>query len=119
MGRRPRSRVRTILWEMPAVVLAVALLLLAAALPLAFVYLPDAVLTLVRLCVIFCAALIAHATWRKNAPWSLVFAALGLLYNPVLTIHLRDDAWAMAHSAALLVFILHRTSMGAKHSREP
>jgi len=108
-----------ILWAMPVVVLAVALVLLAAALPPTLVYLPDAVLTLVRLCVSFCAALIAYATWRKNAAWSLAFAALGLLYNPVLTIHLRDDAWLMAHSAALLVFILHWTAMGAKISREP
>lgn len=114
-GQRPHP----ILWETPAVVLAVALVLLASSLPPAFVYLPDAVLTLVRLTVSFCAALIAYATWRKNAAWSLAFAALGLIYNPVLTIHFGDDAWVIAHSAALLLFVLHWTAMGAKLSRGP
>ena len=113
------QRPHPILWAMPVVVLAVALVLLAASLPPALVYLPDAVLTLVRLSVSFCAALIAYAMWRKNAAWSLAFAGLGLLYNPVLTIHLRESAWMIAHSAALLLFVLHWTAMGAKLSREP
>jgi hypothetical protein len=104
---------------MPVVALAVALVLLAASLPPAFVHLPNAVLTLVRLTVSFCAALIAYATWRKNAAWSLAFAALGLIYNPVLTIHLGDEAWVIAHSAALITFVLHWTAMGAKLSGEP
>ena len=60
------QRSHPILWAMPVVALAVALVLLAASLPPAFVHLPDAVLTLVRLTVSFCAALIAYATWRKN-----------------------------------------------------
>jgi|LNFM01.1.fsa_nt_gb hypothetical protein len=114
-GQRPHP----ILWAMPAVVLAVGLVLLAVSLPPALVYLPDAILTLVRLTVSFCAALIAYATWRKNAAWSLAFAALGLLYNPVLTINLRDDVWVIAHSAALLLFVLHWTALGAKLSRAP
>jgi len=113
------QRSHPILWAMPVVALAVALVLLAASLPPAFVHLPDAILTLVRLTVSFCAALIAYATWRKNAAWSLAFAALGVIYNPVLTIHLGDEAWVIAHSAALLMFVLHWTAMGAKLSREP
>lgn len=114
-GQHPRP----ILWALPVVILTVALVLLAASLPPTLVYLPDAVLTLVRLSVSFCAALIAYATWRNNAAWSLAFAALGLFYNPVLTIHLRDDAWVIAHSATLFLFVLHWTFLGAKLSRAP
>lgn len=120
--RRPSHsgpRPRPIFWALPVVILTVALVLLAASLPPTLVYLPDALLTLVRLSVSFCAALIAYATWRNNAVWGLAFAALGLFYNPVLTIHLRDDAWVIAHSAALLLFVLHWTFLGARLSRAP
>lgn len=112
-GERPRP----ILWAMPALFLIVALVLLAVSLPPALLYLPDAVLTLVRLTVSFCAALIAYAMWPKRAAWSAAFAALGLLYNPLLTIHMSDDAWGIAHVAALLLFALHWTVMGSKLSR--
>lgn len=112
-GQRPHA----MLWAMSILVLAVALVLLAAPLPSALALLPDAVLTLVRLAVSFCAALIAYATWRTSAAWSVCFAALGLLYNPVLTIHLSDEAWVIAHLAALLVFVLHWIAAGAKLSR--
>lgn len=112
-GQRPRP----VLWAMPVLFLVVALVLPTVSLPLAFFYLPDAVLTLVRLTVSFCAALIAYAMWRKRASWSVAFAGLGLLYNPVLTIHMTDDAWAIAHIGALLLFTLHWLVMGSKLTR--
>lgn len=113
-GQRPRP----ILWAMPALFLVIALALLALSLPPALVHLPDAFLTLVRLTVSLCAALIAYAAWPKSAAWSLAFAGLGLLYNPVLTIHMTHDAWAVAHMGALVFFALHWLVMGSKLARE-
>lgn len=112
-GQRPRP----ILWAMPALMLIFPLALLTVSLPPALAHLPDAIFTLVRLTVSFCAALLAYATWRKGAAWSLAFGAIGLLYNPVLTIHMSDAIWWIVHLGALLLFTLHGVVLGSKLSR--
>lgn len=110
------QRPHPLIWALPVLVLAIAPLFLVLALPPTLFHLPDAYLTLVRLTVSLCAALAAHASWRKGAAWSLAFIAIGLLYNPVLTIHIAYEAWAIAQLTALLVFGLHWFLLGAKLS---
>jgi hypothetical protein len=110
------QRPHPLIWALPVLALAIAPLFLVLALPPALFHLPDAYLTLVRLTVSLCAALAAHASWRKGVAWSLAFIAVGLLYNPVLTIHMAPAAWAIAHVGTLLIFALHWFSLGAKLS---
>jgi hypothetical protein len=111
------QRPHPIVWALPALVLIIAPLLPAIPLSPTLLHLPDAYLTLVRLTVSLCAALIAHATWRKSVAWSLAFAAVGLIYNPVLTLHMTHDAWTIAHVGALLLFGMHWLLLGPLLSR--
>jgi hypothetical protein len=105
-----------LIWAAPVLVLAIAPLFLVLALPPALFHLPDAYLTLARLTVSLCAALAAHASWRKGVAWSFAFIFIGLLYNPVLTIHMAPASWAVAHAGTLLIFALHWFLLGAKLS---
>lgn len=111
-GQRPHP----LIWAAPVLVLAITPLFLVLALPPALYHLPDAYLTLVRLTVSLGAALAAHASWRNGMGWSFAFIFIGLLYNPVLTIHLAPASWAIAHAGTLAVFALHWFLLGAKLS---
>lgn len=91
------------LWLVPAGMLLVALL-----------HLPYGYYTLLRLVVCLAAAIIAYQSWPKHAPWSVAFAIVALLFNPLIIVALDRETWAPIDAAVAALFGAHWWFVGRR-----
>ena len=76
---------------------------------LALASLPYGYYTLLRIVVCLCAFLIAHGSYSKErgSIWAPVFVGVGLLFNPIIPVHLSRSIWATIDIACAAIFFSH------------
>ena len=92
-----------ILWVGPIVMLVAALL------PWPYGY-----YNFLRFCVCGAAAFLAYQQWTHNdaaSKWFVVLAAIAVLYNPLVPIHLTRNIWSVLNVATAAAFIGHLRSL--------
>ena len=93
------------LWVGPIV------MLLAALLPWPYGY-----YNFLRFCVCGAAAFLAYQQWTHDdaaSQWVVVLAAIAVLYNPLVPIHLTRDIWSVLNVATAAAFAGHLRSLRA------
>lgn len=89
----------------PAVVIAPAVLLVVAVLPLPYGY-----FQFLRIVVTAAAAFVAFVEWERLGGWNtwvVGFVGLALLFNPVWPVHLNKGAWRLIDPASASVFVAY------------
>ena len=92
-----------ILWVGPIVMLVAALL------PWPYGY-----YNFLRICVCGAAAFLAYQQWTHDnaaSKWVVVLAAIGVLYNPLVPIHLTREIWSVLNVATAAAFVGHLRSL--------
>lgn len=84
------------------------LLLCAALLFIAILNLPIGYYTLLRIIISIGALLVILAVYKdQNKMWVIVFAGIGILFNPLIPVYFHDkDIWVPIDIAAGIVFII-------------
>lgn len=99
MSGKVRVEINPAVWLVPAGALLVAL----APLPYGFY-------TLLRLVVTGAALFLAYSEYQalqRVTVWIVVLAALAILFNPVVPVHLTREIWAPIDIAAAVLFVAH------------
>ncbi|MEH2574439.1 DUF6804 family protein [Bradyrhizobium sp. AZCC 1708] len=96
-----------------------AALLVIATLPLPYGY-----YTILRIVVCGFAVVVFFHTWRDDAPtrmWPLTFVGIGILFNPLVPVHLDRATWFYLDIGAAILIVWHLMSArsGPKQSIEP
>jgi hypothetical protein len=81
--------------------------LVFAVFPLPFFY-----YQLLRIFIFFSAGIVAFKFYtQKMIPWSLIFGAVALIFNPILPIHLDKGSWVVIDFITALLFFLAAHSL--------
>ena len=84
----------------------IALLIPAAMLLLALLHLPYGYYEFLRLVVTGSAVWIAIAVWNdRRLIWGALFALTGLLYNPLIRVHLDRETWRIVNVVTSVLFL--------------
>lgn len=82
----------------------------AALLLIALARLPYGYYTFLRVVVCAVALLIAYTGWKSKTSaqvWSVLFALIAILFNPLFPVHLNRAAWFYLDIASAAVFAVH------------
>ena len=61
-----------------------------------------------RLVVTACSVVIAFKVWKNGEIWGPIFAAMALLFNPIIRVSFGFNTWLIIDLVAAVIFILHR-----------
>jgi len=94
-----------LIWVLPAILLVVAV----------FDW-PYGYYQFLRLVVCLSSFFIAYQHYKEGYrfEWSILFICAGLLFNPIMTVHLTKAIWSYLNIVIALIYIIHFATYGRK-----
>jgi hypothetical protein len=106
-ARNSQSMKKSLVWLIPMVALAVALL-----------ELPYGYYVLLRLLVCgVCIYLATHDARGGRETWAWVLAGAAVVYNPIFRIHLNREIWSIVNVATIVLLVAHMWSVSRGNMR--